>query len=228
MIDIFFIKYDIINKIIFIRYSELLFKKGDDKMKKSTLIIFITSLIGIFMTTNSFCAERYRGRIEPDIIGNGADIYLEKDKEPLDFLKRLLEMDDLINKKENEAEKLRIEREKLKIEREKLRILQQQIEIQNRRPSGEENKIQSNKKELNNQSDDYRYFKGNYITTMDHYNTSPTIESSGPMQVYFNNGKTVTCDKVWQDGDTIYIVHHGKKFAVGYDKSEIDMSKSFK
>ena len=199
-------------------------------MKKSTLIIFISSFIVFFTATNTFCSERYRGRIEPDIIGNGADIYLKKDNDVFDNFQKWMGILDAIENKKNEQEKLRIEREKLEIEREKLRILQQQTAIQNRRQSEEGNRIQTNKEELNNTSSNYTHFKSNYITTMDHYDNdaSPIIESSEPFEVYFNNGKTFICDKAWQDGDTIYIVHHGKKFAIGYDKSEINMSKTFK
>jgi hypothetical protein len=32
---------------------------------------------------------------------------------------------------------------------------------------------------------------------------------------------------VWRDGRTIFVVVHGKKFAIGYDPKEIDMERSF-
>jgi uncharacterized protein YcsI (UPF0317 family) len=45
--------------------------------------------------------------------------------------------------------------------------------------------------------------------------------------VYFKNGKTFACEKAWVDGNTILLLVHGKKIAVGYDKAEIDMERSF-
>jgi hypothetical protein len=196
-------------------------------MGKSIFIIFISSFIGLFTITNTFCSESYRGRIEPDLSGRGADIYLKKEKgnNSLDFLKNLLEMDALINEKNNDNLKLLIEAKKLEIEREKLRILQEEIANQNRKQSEEENKTQ----EINNESSKYSHIN-NYTSTRDTYNsyTSTPVVSSEPFEVYFNNGNTAVCDKAWQDGDTIYLVYHDKKFAVGYDKSEINMSKTFR
>lgn len=45
--------------------------------------------------------------------------------------------------------------------------------------------------------------------------------------VFFKNGKTLICDKAWGEGDSVFLVVHGKDFAVCYDKSRIDMEKSF-
>ena len=45
--------------------------------------------------------------------------------------------------------------------------------------------------------------------------------------VYLKNGKKLNCDHAWKQGDTIYLVVHGKKFAVGYDQNNIDMKRSF-
>ena len=45
--------------------------------------------------------------------------------------------------------------------------------------------------------------------------------------VYFKNGKELICDEAWEEGNTIFLVVHSKKVAIGYDKNEIDMEKSF-
>jgi len=44
--------------------------------------------------------------------------------------------------------------------------------------------------------------------------------------LYFKNGKSVLIDYAWIDKETIYAVHTGKRFAIGYDKDEIDIAKS--
>jgi S1-C subfamily serine protease len=49
-----------------------------------------------------------------------------------------------------------------------------------------------------------------------------------PGTVYFKNGKQLLCDRAWKEGKTIFLVIHGKKYAVGYDESEIAMEKSFR
>jgi len=48
-----------------------------------------------------------------------------------------------------------------------------------------------------------------------------------PRVVYLKWGQRLVCDYVWRDGDTIFVVVHGKKFAVGYGPGEIDMERSF-
>jgi hypothetical protein len=48
-----------------------------------------------------------------------------------------------------------------------------------------------------------------------------------PGMVYFKNGKRLLCDKAWKRGETIFLVIHGKNFAVGYDESQIDINRSF-
>jgi S1-C subfamily serine protease len=48
-----------------------------------------------------------------------------------------------------------------------------------------------------------------------------------PGTVYFKNGKKLLCDRAWKEGKTIFLVIHGKRYAVGYDEGEIDMAKSF-
>jgi hypothetical protein len=51
--------------------------------------------------------------------------------------------------------------------------------------------------------------------------------ASRPGSVYFKNGKEVLCDAAWKQGDTVFLVIHGKGYAVGYKEEEIDMKKSF-
>jgi len=48
-----------------------------------------------------------------------------------------------------------------------------------------------------------------------------------PRVVILNYGKKLICDYVWREGETIFLVVHGKKFAVGYRPGQIDMEKSF-
>jgi hypothetical protein len=46
-------------------------------------------------------------------------------------------------------------------------------------------------------------------------------------KIYLKNGKVLIYDKTWRDGNTVFVVVKGKKFAVGYNKDEIDLEKSF-
>ena len=49
-----------------------------------------------------------------------------------------------------------------------------------------------------------------------------------PFTVYFKNGwKKLVCDHVWAYGNYILLVVIGKEFVLRYDKSEIDVEKSF-
>jgi hypothetical protein len=54
-----------------------------------------------------------------------------------------------------------------------------------------------------------------------------TRSISRPGTVYFKNGRTVLCDKAWKEGGTVFLVIHGKVYAVGYKEEEIDMKRSF-
>jgi len=47
-----------------------------------------------------------------------------------------------------------------------------------------------------------------------------------PLTVYFKSGKKVLCDWVWKEGETVFLVVHGKDFAVGYDLNLIDAKRS--
>lgn len=57
--------------------------------------------------------------------------------------------------------------------------------------------------------------------------TSSELQPKKPFPVYFKNGRKLSCDKVWESKNTIYLVVHNKQFAIGYDKNEIDMRKTF-
>ena len=54
-----------------------------------------------------------------------------------------------------------------------------------------------------------------------------TRSTSRPGTVYFKNGREVLCDTAWKEGLTVFLVIHGKGYAVGYKEEEIDMKKSF-
>ncbi len=51
--------------------------------------------------------------------------------------------------------------------------------------------------------------------------------ASRPGTVHFKNGREVLCDTAWKEGRTVFLVIHGKGYAVGYKEEEIDMKKSF-
>jgi Trypsin-like peptidase domain len=51
--------------------------------------------------------------------------------------------------------------------------------------------------------------------------------ASRPGTVYFKNGREVLCDMAWKEGLTVFLVIHGKGYAVGYSEEEINMKKSF-
>lgn len=54
-----------------------------------------------------------------------------------------------------------------------------------------------------------------------------THSKSRPGTVYFKNGKEVLCDAAWKEGMAVFLVIHGKGYAVSYKEEEIDMKKSF-
>lgn len=61
----------------------------------------------------------------------------------------------------------------------------------------------------------------------DTLNHLPTEPIKRPRVVYLKWGQKLVCDYVWRDGDTIFVVVHGKRFAIGYAPNEIDMERSF-
>jgi Trypsin-like peptidase domain len=54
-----------------------------------------------------------------------------------------------------------------------------------------------------------------------------TRSASLPGTVYFKNGREVLCDAAWKEGQTVFLVMHEKKYAIGYQEEEIDMKRSF-
>lgn len=48
-----------------------------------------------------------------------------------------------------------------------------------------------------------------------------------PGIVFFKNGKTLLCDRAWREGTTVYLLVHGKHFALGYSQDLIDLNRSF-
>jgi hypothetical protein len=58
-------------------------------------------------------------------------------------------------------------------------------------------------------------------------NQLPTRPVKKPRVVYLKWGRKLLCDYVWRDGNTLFVVVHGKEFAVGYDPKEIDLERSF-
>jgi hypothetical protein len=55
----------------------------------------------------------------------------------------------------------------------------------------------------------------------------PARSASRPGTVYFKNGREVLCDTAWKEGRTVFLVIHGKGYAISYQEEEIDMKKSF-
>ena len=56
--------------------------------------------------------------------------------------------------------------------------------------------------------------------------SSSALSQHGPQTLYFKNGKQVNCDQVWQEGDNLFVVPQGKRFAISYEKNEIDLQRS--
>jgi hypothetical protein len=58
--------------------------------------------------------------------------------------------------------------------------------------------------------------------------SAPASSAGGhrPFAVYFKSGRKVLCDRVWKEGGTLFLVFHGKGFAVGYDLDLIDTKRS--
>jgi S1-C subfamily serine protease len=50
---------------------------------------------------------------------------------------------------------------------------------------------------------------------------------SSPGTVYLNDGRRLLCDRAWKEGKTVFLVLHGKRFAIGYDEARIHMQRSF-
>jgi hypothetical protein len=55
---------------------------------------------------------------------------------------------------------------------------------------------------------------------------SSALSQQGPQTLYIKNGKQINCDQVWQEGDSVFVVPPGKKFAISYPKNEVDSQGS--
>ena len=183
-----------------------------------------TSLFCIFALSAGSIAhgeETYRGTIWHSPSGRSSDVYIRKDPD-LGSVRSLRETLDTINA----MEKLRNEREKMEMEREKLRLLKERNEIERKKLQQEQKNTDYSEKK----SDLYKSY-GNYygqdrVIQSPHATGSQRVEK--PFNVYLRNGKAVLCDYAWREGNCIFLVHHGKRFAVSYADSEIEMEKSFR
>ena len=52
-------------------------------------------------------------------------------------------------------------------------------------------------------------------------------KQGGDFKIFFKNGRSLVCEKAWRDGNTVFVIGKGKKYAVGYPETEIDLEKSF-
>jgi hypothetical protein len=146
----------------------------------------------------------------------------KKGKGNLDTLKNMLEtikqIDDIKN-----------DRERLQIERERNRLLKEILEEEKKRSNQENKNQKTNKNDINsNEPEKNKINNKSKSTYSNSYSKSYTTQPAQPFYVFFKNGKKFICDKAWKDGSTIFLVHHNKKFAIGYDEEEIDIEKSFK
>jgi hypothetical protein len=46
--------------------------------------------------------------------------------------------------------------------------------------------------------------------------------------VYFKNGRKLVCDRVWREGDAVFLVPRGKAYALGYPAAEVAISTTFR
>jgi len=141
--------------------------------------------------------ERYRGRIHH--YGRYSDIYLSKDEDSIDSMNKLL---DAIRK----IEEIRDLRER--------RELKRRYELERKRL------------EKKHQTEKNRSATAKYLDKDNNYRSTEK-PLSNPFPVFFKSGKKIFCDQSWRDENTIFLVIHGKKVAIGYGMSEIDMEKSF-
>jgi len=52
-------------------------------------------------------------------------------------------------------------------------------------------------------------------------------KQGGSIIIFFKNGRSMVCEKVWREGGSVFVIGKGKKYAVSYADGEIDMEKSF-
>lgn len=188
-------------------------------LKSSLLCVVLLSAASI-----ASGEEIYRGTIWHSPSGMSSDVYIRKDPKDPRPLQHLREMMDTINA----LEKLRNERERLEMEREKLRLLKERNEIEKKRLEQELQRA----RDAGIQSDQNKTYRSSYRPSPSDYRQSPSVSdtqpASNPFKVYFKTGKELLCDRTWRDGSNIFLVVHGKKYAIGYAESEIDLEKSFR
>jgi len=68
--------------------------------------------------------------------------------------------------------------------------------------------------------------RGNVGDTLSRSAPASSAGGHSPLTVYFKSGRKVLCDRVWKEGETLFLVFHGKGFAVGYDLNLIDAKRS--
>jgi TolA-binding protein len=186
-------------------------------IKQSSLFCILL----LSVSTIAAAQETYRGTIWHSPSGRSSDIYIRKDKDR-NSLEPLREMMDTINA----IEKYRNERERLEIERQKLNLLKEQNEIEKKRLEQEQKRA----KETESQYDHNKSYGDSYSPPsgiQEHATSNPQTVPT-PFKVYFRNGKELLCDYAWRDGGSIFLVIHGKRFALSYPDSEIEMTKSFR
>ena len=191
---------------------------------KRILIVCLIILSFTWYYKTGLCGETYRGRYTVDPGGRSGSFTIKKDKERLDFLNKMLKQIKQIDDIKNERERLEIERERIRLLKEIVELEKKRLNQENKNQKTKNNKNDSKNKEreknkINNKS------KSTYSNS---YSKSYAIQPAQPFYVFFKNGKKFICDKAWKDGKTIFLVHHNKKIAIGYDEVEIDIEKSFK
>jgi hypothetical protein len=48
----------------------------------------------------------------------------------------------------------------------------------------------------------------------------------GAQTLYLQNGQKIACDHSWMEGDTLFVVPQGKRYAISYEKREIDLQRT--
>ena len=171
----------------------------------------------------AFGDETYTGTITHSPSGMSSDIYLRKheDRGSLKFLRDMIEMKNAIDANRYERERIEIERERLRLQKERNEIEKKRLEEELRK--AREGEIQSGQNKSYG-SESSQEPTGSGRTPSISYPQPP----SSPFKVYFKTGGELLCDQAWRDGNNIFLVVHGKKYAMSYGDSEIDLEKSFR
>ena len=59
------------------------------------------------------------------------------------------------------------------------------------------------------------------------YKSDLNQKQAGDVTIYFKNGRSLVCEKVWREGNNIFVIGKGKKYAVSYSVSEVDLNRTF-